>query len=188
MSRPVVRSGRFSMSSPSHKRAGRAAAILIVVFAAVLLAGCGGSSSTGGSTQTVVVTSASTPHTTTTAHPGRVATTSTGATTPTGATKTSTGAAAPGSSHSTSSLPGGHLLRRFAGFGNTRLGTIVARRESVLVWNAQHPPIQIFTSSGFVLVNSMSPNGSIQLSGGSYQGVRVASHAGWSIELRSASS
>jgi hypothetical protein len=68
-----------------------------------------------------------------------------------------------------------------------RLGTIVASSPEVLVWSVQHPTIQIFTTNGFILVSSGAPNGSIQLSRGTYLGVRVATHAGWLIELRARS-
>lgn len=82
---------------------------------------------------------------------------------------------------------GGRLLRRFAGSGNTRLGTIVVSSPAVLVWRAQHPAIQIFTAKGFTLVSSHASSGSIQLSRGTYPGMRVASRARWSIELRARS-
>jgi hypothetical protein len=54
----------------------------------------------------------------------------------------------------------------------------------VLAWSARHAGIQIFTSGGFILLKSASSKGAIRLSGGTYRGVRVASRAGWSIELK----
>jgi hypothetical protein len=104
---------------------------------------------------------------------------------PAPALRTPTRAAAPASLHRVSPSPGGRPLRRFAGYGDRSLGTIVVRSASVLVWNARHPAIQIFTAEGFMLVNSKLPNGAVQLSAGTYRGVRVASGAHWSIELRS---
>lgn len=59
---------------------------------------------------------------------------------------------------------------------------------TVLSWHAQQGPIQIFTSRGFLLAQSSAAHGSVRLSKGTYRGVRVASHAGWSIELRTATS
>jgi hypothetical protein len=58
---------------------------------------------------------------------------------------------------------------------------------TTLVWRVDHPPIQIFTSSGFMLVNSQAASGTIRVSRGTYHGVRVASGEGWTIELRSQS-
>jgi hypothetical protein len=65
---------------------------------------------------------------------------------------------------------------------------IVVNVPSVLSWHAARAPIQIFTSSGFLLVQSGASNGSVRLSKGTYRGVRVATHAGWSIELRTRAS
>jgi hypothetical protein len=76
------------------------------------------------------------------------------------------------------------VLRRFAGSGNTRLGTIVVRSSQVLEWRVAQAPIQIFAANGFMLVNSSSPSGSIHLSRGTYRSVRVATRASWSVELR----
>jgi hypothetical protein len=56
--------------------------------------------------------------------------------------------------------------------------------SQMLVWSAQHPPIQIFTSHGFIVVSSHAPSGSVLLSRGSYPGMHVASHGSWTIELR----
>jgi hypothetical protein len=156
------------------------------MLAATVIAGCGGGSS-GGSTSTVVVTSSGTRPTTSTAHPGHTITTTRGAPAHEPATSTSTGAPAPGSTAALSPSPGGRLLRRYAGHGNARLGTIVVRSPGVLLWSARHRGIQIFTSNGFILVKSGAPSGAIRLSAGTYRGVRVASTAGWSIELRSRS-
>lgn len=167
-------------------------AVAAALFAAALLAGCGGGGSSG-TTETVVVTSggvhtanpakspSSTTHTVqTTSTAGRIPTTASTTPSPVAPTPSPTKAA--------SAAPSGRLLRRYAGNGNTQLGTIVVRSPSTLVWKAEHPPIQIFTAKGFILVNSTAPSGVTRLSRGTYRGVRVASHAGWSIELRSRSS
>ncbi len=145
-------------------------AFLAAALIAAIFAGCGGGGS-AGSTQTRVVSSAGTTHThtVTVARPAHAPTT---VPVPTSATRVP-------------AAVGGHLLRSYSGAGNTRLGTIVVRSPSVLVWSAHHPPIQIFTSRGFMLVDSEEPNGVIQLSRGTYRTVHVASRADWSIELRS---
>jgi hypothetical protein len=161
-----------------------APAALLVLLAAILLAGCGGSGSSSAVTNTVVVKTAGAQGASSTAQ-------STSASTPGGvqsggsaSTSTSSGSSTSGTGH-TAALPvSGHLLRRYSGTGNTRLGTIVVHSSSVLVWSAQHAPIQVFTSTGFILLNSSSLTGSTKLSGGTYRGVRVASHAGWSLQLR----
>jgi hypothetical protein len=171
------------MSSPGHGLAGRVMAILLVLFATTY-AGCGGSGSAEDSTQTV--TSAKTA-------------TSSGTRGETQSARSAHGAAKSGggsthsSTHDAMPSPGGRPLRRFTGDGNARLGTIAVRSPSLLVWSARQPAtrqpaIQIFTSNGFLLVNSKAPNGFIRLAGGTYRGVRVASPASWSIELRSLSS
>jgi len=82
---------------------------------------------------------------------------------------------------------GGRLLRRFSGSGNTRLGTIAVSSGQVLVWRAQRPPLQIFAANRFILVSSHAFAGNVKLARGSYPGVRVASHAAWTIELRARS-
>lgn len=112
----------------------------------------------------------------------------------TGAAKaTSTAAPSGGAKQSTPRTPtpslpaGGRVLRRFTGSGNARLGTIVVGSRSVLMWRAQRPPIQIFTSKGFILVRGRAAAGSIQVSRGTYTGTRVATHGGWTVELRARS-
>ncbi len=96
--------------------------------------------------------------------------------------------AGPVATHRISSAPGKGTLHRFVGSGHTRLGTIVVRSPQVLQWRAARAPIQIFAANGFMLVNSSAPSGSIRLSRGTYRSVRVATHASWSVELRTTSS
>lgn len=154
---------------------------------AVALAGCGGSSST--STQTITSTTASTGAASAGAtSASKTASSAQSASTPAKAAKAkSSTSTAPGSSAAASPPASGPVLRRFAGSGNTRLGTIAVSSPEVLVWGAQHPPIQIFTAKGFILVSSGASSGSIKLSRGTYAGVRVATHAAWSIELHARS-
>jgi hypothetical protein len=189
--------GSMISTAPTYSRvAGRVAAVLVALFAVALLAGCGGGGGSSGTTDTVVVTSggthtakpakspSSTTHTTqttqTTSTPGNIPTTASTTPSPTGSAPSSTKAAS-------AAPPGGRLLRRYAGNGNTQLGTIVVSVPSTLTWKAQHSPIQVFTSKGFILVNSTAPSGVTRLSRGTYRNMRVASRAGWSLELRASS-
>lgn len=178
------------MSSPRRRPYSRARAVLGAALAVTVAAGCGGgghtASSVASQTTTAPVTTASGASTTGTstapsakpsgAQPSQTTSTST----PSGAASTPAQPAPPS--------PGGQLLRRFAGYGNGRLGTLVVHARSVLVWKARQPRIQIFTSNGFMLVNSRSPSGAVRLSRGTYRSVRVSSAAHWSVELRSAPS
>lgn len=156
---------------------------MVALLVVTLLAGCGSSTSgsAGSSTQAKAQGSGSTgtavaesavdaKGTTSTAHAVPAHTQSTKPP----AVSSTQGAAPP-------------MLRRFSGSGNTRLGTIVVGSPAVLVWRAQHPPVQIFAARGFMLVSSHASSGSIQLSRGIYPGMRVSSRAGWSIELHARS-
>lgn len=181
--------------SASHSRHadGLGAIALAALLAATLLAGCGGGGSSGATAQVGASTSGS-----------GAGSTNTASTSSTGASKVSSNAqparghakaakatapnsAAPNSTARVLPPVGGRVLREFAGSGNARLGTIVVSSPEVLVWSAQHPSIQIFTANEFILVSSRASSGSIQLSRGTYPGMRVATHAGWSIQLRTRS-
>jgi hypothetical protein len=81
--------------------------------------------------------------------------------------------------------PAAGPIGRFAGYGNGRIGTIGTHASIWLVWRVQHAPIQIFASNGFILVKGDGRSGRVQLSRGTYRGVRVATRKRWSIELRS---
>jgi hypothetical protein len=200
----MMQAGDFSMNTRASQKPSLTAvrglslaAALPVV--AIGLAGCGGggSSSTssdagagtqsgpaivaagkGGSGSARAKSGASSRTRPTPAHASTSAKAPAGSTTPT----TTSG---PKTIHRAASTPGEEALRRFAGSGNTRLGTIVVRSPQVLEWRTARGPIQIFAANGFMLVNSSSPSGSIHLSRGTYRSVRVATHANWSIELRS---
>ncbi|HXP99926.1 MAG TPA: hypothetical protein VN845_07670 [Solirubrobacteraceae bacterium] len=160
----------------------------VALLATLALAGCGGGSSTG-TTQTITSTTASTvgaPTGSTSA--SKTTSTARPESSPAKATKAKApGSTAPSSSAAAPPLASGPVLRRFAGSGNTSLGTIKLGSPEVLVWGAQHPPIQIFTAKGFILVSSSTPSGHIRLSRGTYAGVRVATRAAWSIELHARS-
>lgn len=171
-------------SSPDRRFGGVGVVSLVALLAVTLLAGCG--SSTSGSAGSSIQATAQGSGSTGTAAAGSAAgaqgTTSTAHAVPTHTQSTKPLSA--GSTQGAAPPVGGRLLRRFAGSGNTRLGTIVLSLPAVLVWRAQHPAIQIFTARGFMLVSSSAPSGSIQISRGTYPGMRVATRAGWSIELR----
>jgi hypothetical protein len=186
------------MSSSRHRRFDGAgvAAVLALLACALLagasLAGCGGGSS-GTSTQARTPTSGSgagSTNTATASSTGASKTASTARPAPAPAKASKVPTPKPAAPDSTVQAPapvGGRLLRRFTGSGSTRLGTIVASSSQVLVWKTQHPAIQIFTANGFLLVSSRTSSGSVVLRHGKYTGVRVASRAGWTIELRARS-
>ncbi len=178
------------MSSPQRKLSRGVAALLLVAVAAILFAGCGSStssSSTGAvTTATTSASTATASSTTTTATAPDVSTGAQGKA-PANTSKASTGASSSGSAPPPAPSASGRLLRKFAGSGPERLGTVVVSVPSTLVWRADHPPIQIFTTSGFILVNGQAASGTIRLSRGTYRGVRVASREGWTIALRSQS-
>ena len=177
------------MSSWREKRVGGAVLAATMLLAAAVLAGCGGSgSSVSSSSDATAQTAAASAPTTSTA---TGATTSTTHSKPAASTQHAPQqppkASTSPSSKAPAPAPGGHLLRHFAGSGNAGLGTLVIRSRSVLSWNAAHPSIQIFTARGFLLVSSHASSGSVQLSRGTYTGMRVATRGGWSIELRTRS-
>lgn len=162
------------MSSFWRRRSRALMAITGALLVAACIAGCGSSSSTSSATSKP----ASTPNTSS----------STAAST-TAASAPSTAKSAQPSHPSTPALPAaatsGTLLHRYTGTGDYLLGKIVAPASRVLVWSAHSGRIQIFTASGFILVNSQSATGSVRLARGTYSGVRVATSSSWSLELRS---
>jgi hypothetical protein len=173
------------MSSPLRRLCNRAGVVLGVLLAVSVPVSCGKSSqtaSTAGS-QNGATTAKSATATSATGAPagasGSISSTPTAQT-----TSTSGGTTASTPLHSPTPTPGGRLLRRFSGYGNGRLGTIAVHARSLLSWRAGQPHIQIFTATGFMLVNSRSTTGTVSLSRGTYRGVRVSSAARWSVELR----
>ena len=173
------------MSSPGRRLCGRVGAVLVALLAMAITAGCGSSSST---TSTAGSQNATAPAASATSASGAAtaaASAKTVATAKPGTASTTTGAA---STPNASPAPEGRLLHRFTGYGNGRLGTLVASGQTLLFWNAANPRIQIFTSKGFMLVNSSSHTGTVRLSRGTYRGVRVSSSAHWTVELRSPAS
>ena len=138
------------------------------------IAGCGSSSSTSSSASNA----ASAPN----------SSSSTAASTPAASAPSTATSAQP--SHPSAAAPpaaatSGTLLHRYSGTGDYLLGKLVLPASRVLVWSAHYGKIQIFTASGFMLVNSQSATGSVRLARGTYSGVRVATAASWSLELRS---
>jgi hypothetical protein len=173
------------MSSPSRRLFSRAGAVLGALLAITIPASCGGSvktTSTAGPQNTTAPAASATGAAAT----GTTATSAKTPAPPHAATAPTTTSAA--STPTASPSPEARLLRRFTGTGNGRLGTVVLSGRTLLVWNAGQPRIQIFTSTGFMLVNSYSQTGTVRLSRGTYRGVRVSSPAHWSVELRSPSS
>jgi hypothetical protein len=77
----------------------------------------------------------------------------------------------------------GKLIRKISGAGPQTVGSLSTKRVVVLTWTATKPPIQIFTSKGFLLVKGDARSGQVELTAGSYPGVRVATAGRWMIEL-----
>ncbi len=189
------------MSFSEHRRLSglgvRAAPALLATLAVAALAGCGEGS--GGSTQASAPPASSTTASTATAQrsPTGTGSASTGSskasggsssTAPASGAKSSTsGAGTHTSSTAAPPAASGPVVRSYAGSGNTRLGTISVSSPELLVWSAQRVPIQIFTTSGFILVSGRTRTGSVRVARGTYTGVRVASRAGWSIQLHALS-
>jgi hypothetical protein len=63
------------------------------------------------------------------------------------------------------------------------VGTIRITVPTTLIWHARGP-IQVFTSKGFLIVDSQAPSGGVRLSKGQYPGLRVVASGAWSVELR----
>ncbi len=147
---------------------------------ATLAASCGGQSKTTAATSSATAP-ASTPTATSSngARPGTPAGTSSARHTPHASPPaTSTSPSAPRPAPPSPAVEPG---RRYAGHGNRAIGTLALKSAVRLTWNAAKPKIQLFTSAGFMLVNSTKPTGSVNLTKGTYRGVRVASTGAWSL-------
>jgi hypothetical protein len=173
------------MNSWSDRRiGGLGAATLMVLLLVLPLVGCGGS---GNSSSTAAAGTPGQSPATSAGSTGTAAASAAGRPAHGTGSKSTSGAAA----HATPPLPAallsGHLLRRFTGSGNARLGTFAVSSPTVLAWRVRHPPLQVFTAHGFILVSSHAAVGVVRLSRGSYAGTRISTHAGWTIELRTRS-
>jgi len=152
----------------------------VSVLAALTIASCG-SEHKQPTTSTTTTTPATAPASTSRAHTTSTTAPKSGAshTAAPAATSSSPAASAPSS-------PSGQVAtgRSYTGRGNRAIGTITLRSPVTLTWSTTKPKIQVFTSLGFVLVNSHKTTGSIKLSKGTYRGVRVASPGTWTVLLR----
>ena len=83
-------------------------------------------------------------------------------------------------------ISAGAVTRSLSGTGNQSIGTLSEKSTVVLEWSTTSPPIQIFNTHGFMLVNSSSATGRIRLTRGDYTGLRVAAKGHWTIEVRAA--
>jgi hypothetical protein len=177
------------MSSWLERHLGRIAVAALVALAATLSVGCGGGSKSASSVASSAVTTTVAASSTVTKAVGGSAGRSSAHSAPVRSEKAPARPAKAPASGSPGTVPiaGGRLLRRFAGSGNTRLGTIVVGSSEVLAWRIQRPPVQIFTANRFILVNSHASTGDVRLSRGTYPGVRIAAKAAWTIELRTQS-
>jgi hypothetical protein len=153
-----------------------------LALGAILLASCG----SGGSSSTLTTRTEQARTTTGATATASSATTSRPSETSPRSTTRSTphSAPAPASAPRVATSPGERLVRRFRGHGQQPVGTIVLGSPAVLAWSSSSPSMQIFTSKGFLLVNSKTRGGTVGLSKGKYKGVRVASPGSWTIVLR----
>jgi hypothetical protein len=172
--------------------------LAIALLAGGLAAGCGGSHKPTAASSTAAQATAGTSPATTSS----TSTTHKPATKPSsGSTKHTSGSSknaavtTPSAPHKNSSratqkrsshpplIPAGPLLRAFAGTGNTSIGTLSEKSTVVLEWTTTKPPIQIFTSRGFLIISSHTRSGGVRLAHGRFPGVHVATKGQWTIQL-----
>jgi hypothetical protein len=77
----------------------------------------------------------------------------------------------------------GRLIRTLTGTGSRGIGSLHERRAVVLQWHAARGPFQIYTSRGMILVSGRGRRGSIGLTRGDYDNLRVSSPGAWTIRL-----
>jgi hypothetical protein len=152
-------------------------ALAAALIGATLVAGCGSShhsAATGAASQgqTSAVGATGAQATATSAHPGALH----GASSPVRRGTTPAKPAPP-------TIPVGPLLRSFSGSGNGTLGSLSEKTPVVLTWKTAAPPLQLFTSKGFMLIDSTSRRGAVRLARGRYKKLRVASRNQWTIEI-----
>ncbi|MGO9788056.1 MAG: hypothetical protein ACLP8S_00630 [Solirubrobacteraceae bacterium] len=80
-------------------------------------------------------------------------------------------------------IPAGALIGSFSGTGNQTIGSVSEQRTIVIEWTADKAPIQVFTSKGFLLVDSRTQTGRIRLARGDYQDLHVATRGAWTLQL-----
>ena len=87
------------------------------------------------------------------------------------------------STPSTPVIDAGALIGTRTGTGNQAIGTLIESSEVVLRWSTTKPPLQIFDSRGFLVVDSQSATGSVRLARGSYKGLRIATKGHWTVQV-----
>jgi hypothetical protein len=90
---------------------------------------------------------------------------------------------APGSTGVQVPVQLGNVTYKRSGRGDVLLGTITLSGAHTLVWSSTATPFQMYTSSGFLLVDSNVTHGSVEILRGTYREVRVATRGDWSVEL-----
>ena len=77
----------------------------------------------------------------------------------------------------------GALLSSIHGTGDQAIETLSPKATVVLEWSTTKPPIQMFTTRGFLLLNSPSATGSVRLAHGIYKGLHVATRGTWTLQI-----
>ena len=84
----------------------------------------------------------------------------------------------------TERLRRGGSVRRFAGDGTRRLGTIALEGPSLLTWRTTAGGFAIRVDGAPTPINSQSMRGSTAVSAGRYRNVEVVASARWTMTLR----
>lgn len=193
---PDSRTNIASAPAKVPARAARAGMLVLALGAAGLIAGCGGSghsstTATSAAQQTSGsqgITSTGTVGTTAAKHHGAAGGTQGGS----GSAQLKEQAKHGGQSSSSGVaakplapvIPAGAVIHTYSGVGDGVIGSVAERSTIVLEWSTPTPPIQLFTSRGFLLIDSHAARGRVRLGRGSYSGLRVAAKGSWTIRVR----
>jgi hypothetical protein len=86
--------------------------------------------------------------------------------------------------HPTLHVPrAGRRIRTLTGDGPGAIGSLRERRAAVLQWHTSQGPFQIYTSRGLIIVSGRGHRGSIGLTRGDYNNLRVSTPGVWTIRL-----
>ena len=80
-------------------------------------------------------------------------------------------------------IQAGPLVGGFSGTGSKAIGALSEKTSVVLEWRTATPPMQIFNSRGFLLVNSNLPSGRVRLASGEYRNLHVGAKGPWTIKI-----
>lgn len=169
--------------------------LALAVATGGLVAGCGGSGHGSTTSGTAAQQTASTPAITSAGTAGAAAPkhhgSAGGAHGGSGSAQSSAQAAGHASGASSQAakpvapvIPAGPVIHSYSGVGDATIGSVSERSTIVLEWSTPKPPIQLFTSHGFMLIDSHASSGRVKLGRGTYSGLRVAAKGSWTIRLR----